>query len=98
MRPLLAIALATLSLPAAAQGLPMPATEEVFLFGVPGSAGASSLVIHPTDPLILYWAAGEAGVLKSTDGTGAHARQSSASWRCTRRGGRTRRRRSTGKS
>ena len=68
MRPLLAIALATLSLPAAAQGLPMPATEEIFLFGVPGSAGASSLVIHPTDPLILYWAAGEAGVLKSTDG------------------------------
>ena len=70
MPPLLAIVLAALSLPVAAQGLPLPATEEVFLFGVPGSAGASSLVIHPTNPLVLYWAAGEAGVLKSTDGGG----------------------------
>src|SRR2546427_7904164 len=48
-----------------AQGvLPLPATEQVKVLAQTG-IGDSDLVIRPDNPLVMYWAAMNVGVLKS---------------------------------
>src|SRR5436309_8340914 len=51
-----------------AQGvLPLPATEQVKVLAQTG-IGDSDLVIRPDNPLVMYWAVMNVGVLKSVDG------------------------------